>query len=143
MFEAGHSLCSKQDILCLRSKTFLVLEARRSLCAKQDIDDSVCSKHDIPCVRIKTFLVFKAEHSLCPRKKPSLCSKPDIACVRSRTFLVLRTRHLRGSNHEKCTCHFLSNSADRPEIWANHNQIRANPGTIGQIELQTAPKWRG
>ena len=48
--------------------------------------------------------------------------------------------------------HFLANSAHRPRIWANHTQIRANPGTIGRIhqkmaceifELQTAQKSRG
>ena len=31
MFEAGRSLCSKQDIPCVRSKTFLVLEPEHSL----------------------------------------------------------------------------------------------------------------
>ena len=103
-----------------------------------------CSKQDIPCVGSKTFLVFEARHSV--------CSKQEIPCVRCRTFLVLRTKHLLCSNHEKCTCHFLVNSADRPRIWANLNQIRANPGTIGRIhpkmaceifELQMAQKSRG
>ena len=134
MFEEGHSLRSKKDILCVRSKAFLVFEAGHS----------VCSKQDIPCVRSRTFLVFEARHSL--------CSKQDIPCARSRTIFVLRTRHLLRSIHEKCTCHFLVNSADRPRIWANHNQIRANPGTIGRIrqkmaceifELQTAQKSQG
>ena len=53
MFEAEHSLCSKQNIPCVRSKTFLVLEARHS----------VCSKQDIPRVRSKTFLLFEAQTS--------------------------------------------------------------------------------
>ena len=30
---------------------------------------------------------------------------------------------------EKSTCHFFVNSADRPGIWSNCNQIRLNPGT--------------
>ena len=51
---------------------------------------------------------------------------------------MLRTGHLLCSNHEKCTCHFLVNSADRPRIWANHNQIRANPGTSAEF----TKKWR-
>ena len=53
---------------------------------------------------------------------------------------------------KKSTCHFLVNSADRPRIWTNRNQMRPNPGTIGRIrqkmaykvfELQTAQKSRG
>ena len=34
---------------------------------------------------------------------------------------------------QKYTCHFLVNSADRPGIWSNCNQIRLNPETIGRI----------
>ena len=53
---------------------------------------------------------------------------------------------------QKYTCHFLVNSADRPGIWSNCNQIRLNPGTIGRIcqkmaceifKLWTAQKSRG
>ena len=81
-----------------------------------------------------------------------MCSKQDIPCVRSRTFFVLRRKHFVCSNHQQCTCHFLVNSTDRPRIWANRDQIRPNPGTIGRIrqkmacesfELQTAQKSRG
>ena len=75
VFQAEHSLCSKQNILCVRSRTFLVLEAEHSLCLKQNI----------PCVRSKTFLVVEAEHSV--------CSKQDIPCVRSRTFLMFQGGH--------------------------------------------------
>ena len=48
--------------------------------------------------------------------------------------------------------HLLANSADRPRIWTNREQIRPNPGMIGQIrqkmacasfELQTTQKSRG
>ena len=90
----------------------------------------MCSKQDIPCVRSKTFRVFEAGHSL--------CSKQDIPCVRNRTFLVLRTRDFLCSNHQQCTCHFLVNSANRPRIWANRNQIRPNPGTIDRIRQKVA-----
>ena len=49
---------------------------------------------------------------------------------------------------------FLANSADRPRIWVNRNQIRPNPGRIGRIrqkmaceiqifEFRTAQKSRG
>ena len=81
-----------------------------------------------------------------------LCSSEDIPCVQSRTFLMLQTRHFVCSNHQHCTCHFLVNSADRPRIWANRNQIRRNHGTIGRkrqkmeckiFELRTAQKSRG
>ena len=41
MFEEGHSLCSRNDIRCVRRRTFLVFEEGHSL----------CSKKDIPCVR--------------------------------------------------------------------------------------------
>ena len=114
---------------------FLVLEEEHSLCSKQDV----------PCVRSRTFLMFEEGHSFCvtkdipcARRRNSLCLKEDIPCVRSRTFLVLRTRHLLCSNHEKCTCHFLLNSVDRPRIWANRDQIRTIPGMIGQIRQKVA-----
>ena len=32
MFEAGHSLCSEQDIPCVRSRTFLVLRTKDFVC---------------------------------------------------------------------------------------------------------------
>ena len=67
-----------------------------------------------------------------------MCSKQDILCVRSRTLLVLRTRDFVCSNHQQCTCHFLVNSTNRPRIWANRNQIRPNPGTIGRIRQKMA-----
>ena len=143
VFHAGHSLCSMQDIHCVPSRTFLVFTAGHSLCSKQNIPcvrnktfrvfeagHSVCSKQDIPCVRSRTFLVFEAGHSL--------CSKQDILCVRSRTLLVLRTKDFVCSNHQQCTCHFLVNSANRPRIWANPNQIRPSPGTIDRIRQKMA-----
>ena len=74
--QAKHSLCSKQNILCVRSTTRLVFETENSLCRKQNI----------PCVPDRTFLVLHAEHSL--------CSKQNIPCVRSRTFLVFQAGHL-------------------------------------------------
>ena len=63
MFEEGHSLCSKDDIVCVRRRTFLEFEEGHSLCLKKDI----------PCVRSKTFLVLKAGHSL--------CCEQEISCV--------------------------------------------------------------
>ena len=87
-------------------------------------------KQDIPCARSRIFLLLQAGRSL--------CSKQDIRCVPSRTFRLLRTGHLFCSNHEKCTCHFLVNSADRPRIWANRDQICTIPGTIGQIRQKVA-----
>ena len=84
----------------------------------------MCSKQDVPHVRVRN----------------SLCSKQDIPCVRSRTFLVLRTKNFVCSNHQQCTCHFLVNSTNRPRIWANRNQIRPNPGTIGRILQKMACK---
>ena len=65
---------------------------------------------------------------------------------------MLRRKHFVRSNHQQFTCHFLVNSADRPRVWANRDQIRPNPGTIGRIrqkmacesfELQTAQKSPG
>ena len=37
VFQAGHSLCSKQDIPCVPSRTFLVFQAGHSVCSKQYI----------------------------------------------------------------------------------------------------------
>ena len=59
----GHFLCAKQDVPCVRSRTFLMFEARHS----------VYSEQDMSCLRSKTFLVFDARHSLC-------CER-DIPCV--------------------------------------------------------------
>ena len=70
-----------------------------------------------------------------------MCSKQDIPCVRSRTFLLLRTRDFVCPNHQQCTCDFLVNSTNRPRIWANCNQIRPNPGTIGRIRQKMACKF--
>ena len=58
--------------------------------------------------------MFEAGHSV--------CSKQDIPCVRGRTFLVFDAGHSLCCKHEKCIYHFLVNSADRPRIWANHQQ---------------------
>ena len=137
MFEARHSVRSKQDIPGVRSKTFRVFEAKHFLCSTEDIScvrsktfrvfearHCVCSKQDIPCVRSKTFLVFERKHSL--------CSKQDIPCVANTDFV--------SSKHQQCTCHFLVNSTNRPRIWGNRNQIRPNPGTIGRIRQKMACK---
>ena len=43
----------------------------------------------------------------------------------------LSSRFLSRSKFENIARHFLANSADRPRIWANRNQIRPNPGRIG------------
>ena len=51
-------MCSKQDILCVLNKTFLVLQARHSL----------CSKLGILCVPGRTFPVFQARHFLCSKQ---------------------------------------------------------------------------
>ena len=64
------------------------------------------------CVPSRTRPVFQARHSL--------CSKQDIPCVPSRTSPVFQAKHLLCSDHEKCTRHFLTNSADRPRICANY-----------------------
>ena len=50
VFEAGHSLCPKQDIPRVRSTTILVFEAEHSLCSEQDS----------PCVRSRTYRVFQS-----------------------------------------------------------------------------------
>ena len=79
-------MCSKQDIPCVRSRTFLVFQAERPLCSKQNI----------LCVRSRTFLAFEAGHSL--------WSKQNILpYVRGRTFLVFQAIHFLCSNenHEK------------------------------------------
>ena len=88
VFQAGRSVCSKQDIPCVPSKTFLVFHAGRS----------VCSNQDIPCAPRRTFVVFQARHSL--------CSKQDISFVTSTTFLVMETGHCMCSNHQQSTYHF-------------------------------------
>ena len=41
MFEAGHSLCSRQHIPCVRSRTFLVLRTREFVCSSHQ----QCSCH--------------------------------------------------------------------------------------------------
>ena len=119
VLQAGHSLCSKQDISCASEKSSPVFQAKHLLCAKENIS----------CVPSKTFAVFQ--------RKQFLCSTEDISCV---------------PITKKCTCHFSANSADRPEICGNYNQIRTNPWTIGRIrqkmackicELRTAQKSRG
>ena len=48
-----------------------------------------------------------------------MCFKKDLPYVRNRKFLVFEAGHSLCSNHEKSTCHFLVNSADRPRICAN------------------------
>ena len=61
-FQAGHSLCSKQDISYVPSRTFIVFHAGHS----------VCSKQDIPCVPCRTVRGFQAGHSLCATHDISL-----------------------------------------------------------------------
>ena len=82
VFEARHSVCSKQDISCVRSRTSRVFQAGHLLCSKQDIScvpsktslvsqarHLVCSKQDISCVPSKTFPVFQAGQSVCSKRK--------------------------------------------------------------------------
>ena len=76
VFPAEHSLCSKQNILCVRNRTLLVFEAEHSLCSKQNI----------LCVPSKTFLVLQARHSV--------CFPQDISCAASKTSPVLRSRKM-------------------------------------------------
>ena len=59
VFQAGHVLCSKQDIFCIPSRTFLVFQSGHFLCSKQDIS----------CVPGRTFRVFHAGQSLCSKRK--------------------------------------------------------------------------
>ena len=42
------------------------------------------------------------------------------------------------TKRKKAVSHFLVNSANRPRICANRNQIRLNPGTIGRIRQKVA-----
>ena len=63
MFEARHSVCSKQDIPCVRSKTFRVFEAGHFL----------CSIEDIPCARSKTFLVLRTRDFVCSNHQQCTC----------------------------------------------------------------------
>ena len=53
MFEGRRPLCSKNDIPCVRRRTFLAFEEGHSL----------CSKKTVPCVRRKTFLVFEDDET--------------------------------------------------------------------------------
>ena len=70
MFEAEHSFCSKQNILCVRSMAFRVFEAGHSLCSKQDV----------PGVRSKTLVEFEAGHSLCCEQDISLVPIAKMRC---------------------------------------------------------------
>ena len=55
------------------------------------------------------------------------------------TYVTLYSaRHIVILHDEKSTCNFWANSAERPGICANRNQIRLNPGTIGRIRLKVA-----
>ena len=74
VFQAGDSLCSKQDIARAPRRTFLVFQAGHS----------VYSMQDIARVPSRTFLVFQAGQSL--------CSKQDIPYVPRITFRVLQNR---------------------------------------------------
>ena len=71
---AGHSLGSKQDSPCVRSRTFLVFEAGHSLCSTQDI----------LCVANKTSLMFQSQKMHLPlfgefgRSSQDLCE----SCIR-------------------------------------------------------------
>ena len=131
IMEARHVVCLKKHMSCVGRKTCRVFEERHV----------VCSKKDVSCVRRKTCRVFEERHVV--------CSKKNMSCVQRKTCRVFQTRHIA---NEKSTCHFLANSAERPRIYANRNQIRLNPGTIGRIrqkmaceifELRTAQKSRG
>ena len=61
MFQAGHLLCSKQDISCVPSRTSPVFQAGHLLCSKQDIS----------YVPRRTSLVFKEGHLLWPDDRKS------------------------------------------------------------------------
>ena len=76
VFEERHSLCSKEDIPCVRRMTLLAFEEGHSLCSKNGIP--CVRRKDIPCVRRKTFLVFEERHSLCSK-------------TTKRQFLVVQT----------------------------------------------------
>ena len=65
VFQAGHLVCSKQDISCVRSRTSPVFQAGHLLCSKQDIY----------CVPSRKSTVFQTGHLLFP--------KQDISCVPS------------------------------------------------------------
>ena len=100
MFQAGHLLCSKQDISCVSSRTFPVFHAGLLLCSKQDIS----------YVPSRTSPVFQRGH----------------------------LGHLLLHDHQKSTCHFLVNSADRPGIipdcgglWSESRDDRLNSPKSG------------
>ena len=144
-------MCSKNDILCVRRRTFLVFEEGHSSCSKKNIPcvrrrtflmfeegHSVCSKKSIPCVRRRTFLVFQAGHLL--------CSKQDISCVPSRTSHVFQAGHLLCSKQDM-SCVQITNIAHATferikPIVPGYNLIRvgcgANPGTIGLTRPKVA-----
>ena len=76
--------------------------------------------------------VYAKQSSFCvPKRTSPACSREDISWFPNATILVFHTGHLLCSNHEKCTCHFSVNSADRPGICATYDQEPPNPGTIG------------
>ena len=78
VFQAEHSLCSKQNILCVRSRTFLVFEARHSSCSKQDIS----------CVPSRRLCVVQAGGNVLARK---IVLAPNIS------ILPLKIRHFSSS----------------------------------------------
>ena len=55
--------------------------------------------------------------------------------------ITISSHHNHGPTFQNFTRHFLVNSADRPGIYANPNQIRANPGTIGRIRPEVACRF--
>ena len=126
-FQSKQFLHSGQDISYVPGRTSPVFQAGHFLCSKTRKTSRVfhaghllCSKWDISYVPSRTSPVFEAGHFL--------CSPQDISCVPSGTSPMVRS-----PPPPKSTCHFLVNSADRPRISLNHNQIRVNLGTIGCI----------
>ena len=116
MFEERHSLCLKEDIPCVPSRTSRVFHAGHL----------VCSKQDISCAPSRTSLVFQAGHSL--------CSKQYIACVP----IIISSCH----HNIISSCHHIIISANQKsasQFWAKSQEKNRNrlvyPSTKNHREL--------
>ena len=118
-------------------------------------------KSRIRCFQSRGFVVSNRGFVVSNREE-SLFPIESICCFQSRGFVVLNEdgslfpiTMIRGSQMKKCviptqkhvakfwnfTRHFLANSANRPGICANHDQIRPNPGTIVRIRQKVACRF--
>ena len=103
-----------------------------------------CSQQEnLFCSQQKKFVLFGTRKSLLFKTKQFLLFATRQSLLsETKEFLLFKTRESLLFETKKSTCHFLVNSADRPGICANRNQIRTNLGTIGWIRRKVACDFR-